>query len=305
MRFWITKNSELPVREQLVHQVMLGILSEDLPPGHKLPSVRALARRHQIHANTVSAAYHDLVQHGWLEMRRGSGLYVRNPRTVANDSAGLGHLLTELLQAARVLGYEPDEVLRDLEQRVRPRTYQHLLVIEPEPQMREILQFELSQHLSIPVETSASVAIIEAAKAGQTVVVALPTHAAEIRRHVPDGAFLLPLRLQPARKALEGRTKPASDIVVSVASSSPEVRRWARAMLIAVGVQPEALSMMDAAGTGWQDRIGRNMLVIADMVTARAVPSHCRVEVFRVISDSSLLQLRELFRASDCDTQVK
>jgi GntR family transcriptional regulator len=305
MRFWITKNSELPVREQLVHQVMLGILSEDLPPGHKLPSVRALARRHQIHANTVSAAYHDLVQHGWLEMRRGSGLYVRNPRTAANDSAGLGHLLTELLQAARVLGYEPDEVLRDLEQRVRPRTYQHLLVIESEPQMREILQFELSQHLSIPVETSASVAIIEAAKAGQTVVVALPTHAAEIRRHVPDGAFLLPLRLQPARKALEGRTKPASDIVVSVASSSPEVRRWARAMLIAVGVQPEALSMMDAAETGWQDRIGRNTLVIADMVTARAVPSHCRVEVFRVISDSSLLQLRELFRASDCDTQVK
>jgi hypothetical protein len=76
-------------------------------------------------------------------------------------------------------------------------------------------------------------------------------------------------------------------------------------MLIAVGVQPEALSMMDAAGTGWQDRIGRNMLVIADMVSARAVPSHCRVEVFRVISDSSLLQLRELFRASDCDTQVK
>jgi DNA-binding transcriptional regulator YhcF (GntR family) len=41
MRFWITKNSELPIREQLVRQVVLGILSEDLPAGHKLPSVRA------------------------------------------------------------------------------------------------------------------------------------------------------------------------------------------------------------------------------------------------------------------------
>jgi DNA-binding transcriptional regulator YhcF (GntR family) len=77
MRFWITKNSELPVREQLVRQVLLGILSEDLPSGHKLPSVRALARRHGIHANTVSAAYHDLLQQGWLELRRGSGLYVK------------------------------------------------------------------------------------------------------------------------------------------------------------------------------------------------------------------------------------
>ena len=41
MRFWITKNSELPVREQVIRQVVLGILSEDLPAGHKLPSVRA------------------------------------------------------------------------------------------------------------------------------------------------------------------------------------------------------------------------------------------------------------------------
>ena len=39
MRFWITKNSELPIREQLVRQVLLAILSEDLPAGHKLPSV--------------------------------------------------------------------------------------------------------------------------------------------------------------------------------------------------------------------------------------------------------------------------
>lgn len=74
MRFWLTKNSELPIHEQLVRQVLLGILSEDLPAGHKLPSVRALSRRHGIHANTVSAAYHDLLERGWLELRHGSGL---------------------------------------------------------------------------------------------------------------------------------------------------------------------------------------------------------------------------------------
>lgn len=36
MRFWITKNSEVPIREQLFRQVRLAILSEDLPAGHKL-----------------------------------------------------------------------------------------------------------------------------------------------------------------------------------------------------------------------------------------------------------------------------
>src|ERR1700730_3860207 len=115
MRFWITKNSELPVREQLVRQVVLGILSEDLPAGHKLPSVRALARRHHIHANTVSAAYHDLLQQGWLELRPGSGVYVRTPQSSADRPGGLDALLTTLLQSARSHGCEPEEVLQRLE----------------------------------------------------------------------------------------------------------------------------------------------------------------------------------------------
>jgi hypothetical protein len=40
MRLWITRTSELPIREQLVNQIVLGILSKELPPGYKLPSVR-------------------------------------------------------------------------------------------------------------------------------------------------------------------------------------------------------------------------------------------------------------------------
>ena len=106
MRFWITKNSELPLRDQLVRQVLLGILSEDLPAGQKLPSVRALARRHRIHANTVSAAYHDLLEQGWLELRHGSGLYVCPPREVEGQGK-LDGLLVAVLKAARTEGHEP------------------------------------------------------------------------------------------------------------------------------------------------------------------------------------------------------
>ena len=69
MRFWITRNGEVPIREQLVRQAVLGILTQDLPPGARLPSVRAMARRHRIHSNTVSAAWHDLLDQGWLELR--------------------------------------------------------------------------------------------------------------------------------------------------------------------------------------------------------------------------------------------
>jgi DNA-binding transcriptional regulator YhcF (GntR family) len=69
MRFWITKNSEISVRQQLVRQALLGILSGDLAEGTRLPSLRTTARRYRIHANTVSSAYHDLLEAGWLELR--------------------------------------------------------------------------------------------------------------------------------------------------------------------------------------------------------------------------------------------
>src|SRR5438445_6982189 len=127
MRFWITKNSELSIREQLVRQVLLGILSEDLPPGQKLPSVRALARRHHIHSNTVSAAYHDLLDRGWLELRRGSGLYVRPLHLFSSGQSDLDRLLVTLLQAAQSLGHGPEEVLERMEQLVRPRVYERIL----------------------------------------------------------------------------------------------------------------------------------------------------------------------------------
>ena len=70
MRLWLSKNSEVPLREQLATQIILGIISEDLKPDQRLPSTREIARRFSIHSNTVSAAYRDLAERGWVEARR-------------------------------------------------------------------------------------------------------------------------------------------------------------------------------------------------------------------------------------------
>ena len=205
MRFWITKNSELPVREQLVRQVLLGILSEDLPSGHKLPSVRAVARRHQIHSNTVSAAYHDLLEQGWLELRRGSGLYVR-PLQPDGDGQ-LDQLLATLLQAARRQNYEPEEVLQRLEHMIHPVPYQRILIAEAEPAMREILLAELTESLTVPISDFDSSVLTPVARA---LVVALPTRAAKIRRQLPRGVPCIALRLRSVRASLEGADEAAT-----------------------------------------------------------------------------------------------
>jgi len=60
MQLWFNRASEVSIREQLVTQVILGILSGDLAPGQRLPSTRELARRFRLHPNTASAGYRQL-----------------------------------------------------------------------------------------------------------------------------------------------------------------------------------------------------------------------------------------------------
>jgi DNA-binding transcriptional regulator YhcF (GntR family) len=60
MRLWLNRTAAVSLREQLITQVVLGILSKELAPSQRLPSTRDLSRRFGIHANTASAAYRQL-----------------------------------------------------------------------------------------------------------------------------------------------------------------------------------------------------------------------------------------------------
>ena len=106
MRLWLSKNSAASLRDQLGTQLTLGIISGDLKPGEKLPSVRELARRYKIHSNTVSAAYRDVETRGWLEARKGSGVYVRDRRRAA-ESSSLHELIESFLAETRARADSP------------------------------------------------------------------------------------------------------------------------------------------------------------------------------------------------------
>src|SRR5215831_1131889 len=101
-RLWLSRNSAASLRDQLATQIMLGVASGDPKEGEKLPSVRELARRYSVHANTVSAAYRDLAQRGWLEFRKGSGVYVRDRvvEAVTDKTLALDQLITTLFEVA-------------------------------------------------------------------------------------------------------------------------------------------------------------------------------------------------------------
>ena len=106
MQLWFARESEVSIREQLVTQVILGILGDDLAPGQRLPSTREVARRFHLHPNTVTAGYRQLARERWVEQRRGSGVFVRanKPEISLSSELALDQMIAHLFRSARKQG---------------------------------------------------------------------------------------------------------------------------------------------------------------------------------------------------------
>ena len=147
------KSSEVPIRVQLEAQIILGILSNDLKAGQRLPSTRELARRHKIHSNTVSAVYRQLASKGWVDYQRGSGVYVK---TRGSEEAPEGNLpLDRLIAFFLCLGLDKGQTLPEIQSRLRRwlslPAPDHFLVIEPDTELRRIIISEIETATGVNV----------------------------------------------------------------------------------------------------------------------------------------------------------
>src|ERR1700687_3296262 len=144
MQLWFARGSEVTIREQLVTQVILGILSDDLAPGQRLPSTRELARRFRLHPNTVSAGYRQLERERWVEFRHGSGVDVRErkPELAPASALARDQLIAKLFRSARELGAPLSTVRSRLRQWLELQPPDHFLLIEPEEELRRIVAAE-------------------------------------------------------------------------------------------------------------------------------------------------------------------
>src|ERR1041385_986890 len=148
MRLWLSRGSDVPVRDQLVTQVILSILSGDLHPGQRIPSTRELARRFRVHANTISAGYRKLQHEGWVEFRKGSGVYARSSVEKAPEATALDQLVADFFCRARKLG-TPLAVLRSsLKHWLEVQPPDHFLLIESDLELACIIKAELQQKRS-------------------------------------------------------------------------------------------------------------------------------------------------------------
>jgi DNA-binding transcriptional regulator YhcF (GntR family) len=155
MQIHVSRDSDVPIRQQIVEQIVFQITTEKLKPGQPLASVRELARRLKIHHNTVSEAYQELVKRRWL-VRQGPGtrLLVR-PAEIADaaQARDIDEFLNTVIRIGRDRGY----TLQALRERARARLLaappDHILVVEDAPGLRQLFEEEIRSAFGWPVRS--------------------------------------------------------------------------------------------------------------------------------------------------------
>jgi GntR family transcriptional regulator len=296
MRLWLAKKSEVPLREQLVTQIVLGITSGDLASEERLPSTRELARRFSIHSSTVSAAYRELARRGWVEFRKGSGVYVRRRSPdvlIDGDGLELDQLIQTFLQLARDRGFALAEIRGRVKHWLGLQPPERFLVIEPDEELRRILIAEIREATMFPVNGASPEECADPRVLAGAALVALYGQAERVREVLPPGSTCLFLHSRSVPESLEGQERPGDDQLITVVSHWPDFLRWSRTMLLAAELHPDTLSFRDAREPGWQKGLRSSAFVIADALTASLLPADIRTRVFRMLADTSLMELRE------------
>jgi GntR family transcriptional regulator len=294
MRLWLSKNSEVPIREQLVTQIVLGIVSNDLKVNERLPSTRDLARRYDIHANTVSAAYRELARRDWVEFRKGSGVYVR-ARTDGQfeQEIALDQLIARFFRHLREEGHSLAEIQDAVRRSFSLQRPDHFLLLEADPELREILVAEIAAAAKVKVKGAGP----EDLDGGTSLTGATPLvlygHLEHFGDRIDPQTEVLVLHSASVVESMKGQTRPPAEALVAIVSRWPEFLRWARTMLVAAGLDADALSFRDARERGWEKGLRSATFVITDSLMAPRIPAGCEVKLFRVLAQSSVQDIRD------------
>ena len=116
MIFRLNPSSGVPLYIQLMEQIKHAVESGALRSGDQLPTIRKVAEELVMNPNTVVRAYRELEHQGVIELKHGSGAYIRE---TAGGRARLMRKAQAVLESAidrlNAMGLTEDEIRRAFE----------------------------------------------------------------------------------------------------------------------------------------------------------------------------------------------
>jgi GntR family transcriptional regulator len=295
MKIWLSKNSEIPIREQLITQMTLGVLSGDLSVGERLPSTRELAKRFQIHANTVSSAYQKLLEKGLIEFRKGSGFYVcQNRNKNAAGETQLDLLIGEFFRSAQSHGFSKIEIEEHLQKWLSARAPETILVIEPDENLRAILIEEIQAATNFRVVGVSVEEFQNKYFNANAIITAMANKKANLESVLPNEKECIYLNARSVSNSMKDQTRPRSDNLIVVASGWNDFLILAKTVLVAANIEADSILLCSTKDTNWKKGLKDASMIICDLITAKEFSGDERIRPFRLVSDDSLKELIQL-----------
>jgi len=294
MQLWLVSGSGVSIREQLVTQISLAVVSGDLKSGQRLPSTRQLARRFRVHPNTISAAYGQFQRERWVERLPGSGVYIRSgrPKTLPSTADHIDRLILSFVEKARELRVPVSAAREHIKQWLDLKPPSHFLLIEPDEELRAIVVFELQKVLAAPVKACGFQKRRISESLAGAIPLVLPSKTEMVREVLPANSELITLQIRSVLSSLAHWLPAPAATLVGVASCWPGFLKLARTFLVAAGFDPNALLLRDARRAAWKRGLAETAAVVCDAMTAECLPENCKVIPFPLVAQPSIEELR-------------
>ena len=114
----IDPRSPTPLYAQISGRLKVAVAAGELRPGESLPSVRQLAARLRLNPATIAQAYRELESEGFVEMRQGSGTFIKDvatERRAQERGDQAVRLVRAMLAEAAKLGIQKDDLRRAMD----------------------------------------------------------------------------------------------------------------------------------------------------------------------------------------------
>jgi GntR family transcriptional regulator len=295
MKIWLSKNSEVPVREQIITQITLGVASKDLKTGERLPSTSEISRRFGVHANTVGSAYQKLVEQGLIEFKKGSGFFVsENKQTNFSDELKLDTLVAQFFKDAQTLGFSTAEIKANLQKWFSIQPPECFLVIESDECFREILIEEIKQATNFKVVGTSFEEFQFEKQNSNVIFAAMIDEKPKIETVLPPEKTCIYLKARSVSNSMTGETRPSENDLIAVVSGWEKFLLWSKTILVAANIESASIILRPTFERDWQKGLQNASMIICDTLAAKKFPNDARLKVFRAIADDSIRDLREI-----------
>ncbi|CAM3054642.1 GntR family transcriptional regulator [Hathewaya histolytica] len=111
-------NNNLPIYIQIMNYIKSKIVTEEIKPGDKLPSVRELSSQLKVNPNTIQRTYSELEREGVTYTQRGMGTFViEENNLIYNLKKNMAKdIIQKFIGDMRSIGFSNKEILEVISQ---------------------------------------------------------------------------------------------------------------------------------------------------------------------------------------------